>query len=69
MLWAVPVDANGALDYVATWCTEQIQRAGYGGVPITFKSDGEAIIVALKRTVPNRRVAATVPIEYPVRES
>ena len=35
---------------------------------ITFKSDGEFGIVTLKRAVANRRVAATVPIESPVRE-
>ena len=51
------------------WCAEKLERAGYGGVAITLKSDGESSIVALKRSVALRRSAETMHIESPVRES
>ena len=69
MLWALPVDNEGAVNYVVRWCSEKLERAGYGGVAITLKSDGEERFVALKRSIALRRAAETMPIEAPVRES
>ena len=68
-LWALPVDHKGADDYVVNWLVKKIEEAGYGGVPITIKTDQEPAIMALKRAVAIRRQAVTTPIESPVRES
>ena len=68
MLWALPVESKGAHQYVVKWIVEMIERAGYGGLPITLKSDNEDSMIVVKRSVAIRRVAATVPIEFPVRE-
>ena len=69
MMWALPVEEKGPVGYVVKWCAEKLERAGYGGVAITLKSDGEASVVALKRSIALRRTAETMPIESPVRES
>ena len=46
-----------------------IDESGYIGEKITFKSDREPSIVALKHAVSAARIGETVPIESPVRAS
>jgi hypothetical protein len=46
-----------------------IDESGYIGEKITFKSDQEPSIVALKNAVSAARIGETVPIESPVRAS
>ena len=69
MMLSLLVDEKGPVGYVVKWCVEKFERAGYGGIAITLKSDGEASNVSLKRCIDSRRTAETMPIETPVRES
>ena len=69
MMWALPAEHKGPVPHVVRWCVEKLERAGYGGVAITLKSDNEDSIVALKKSIALRRSAETMPIESPVRES
>ena len=45
------------------------EQSGYIGEKLTFKSDQEPSIVALKNAIAAARVGDTVPIESPVRAS
>ena len=46
-----------------------IEQSGYSGEKVTFESDQEHSIVALKAAISASRVGETVPIETPVRAS
>ena len=46
-----------------------LDQSGYEGEKLTFKTDQEPSIVALKRAVAAARTGETVPIESPVRAS
>ena len=46
-----------------------IEESGYIGENITFKSDQEPSVVALKNAIAAATVGETVPIESPVRAS
>ena len=66
--WAIGVTQKGANPAIVH-CVDVIDQSGYGGEKITFKSDQEPSIVALKRAVAVGRKGETVPIESPVRSS
>ena len=65
--WAVGVDAKGATDAMVKYGVGNIEQSGYSGQKITFKSDQEKSIVALKAAISASRIGETVPIESPVR--
>ena len=46
-----------------------LDQSGYEGEKLTFKTDQEPSIIALKRAVAAARTGETVPIESPVRAS
>ena len=64
------------------WCGEQrssepvvkyakgiLDQSGYEGQKITFKTDQELAILALKKAIAALRMGETVPIESPIRAS
>ena len=68
-LWVLEVDHKGVDAGIgASWFADKLELAGYAGVEITLKSDGEPSIVAFKRAVALRRQGETSMIETPVRE-
>ena len=67
--WALGVDRKGPSEPVVKYVKDVLDQSGYEGQQITFKSDQEPSIVALKRAVAAARTGETVPIESPVRAS
>ena len=65
--WAIGVPQKGVTEPIVKYCVGVIDQSGYQGEKITFKSDQEPSIVALKRAVSVARMGETVPIESPVR--
>ena len=67
--WAIGVAQKGVTDPIVKYCVGVIDQSGYQGERLTFKTDQEPSIVALKRAVSVARMGETVPIESPVRAS
>ena len=67
--WAVAAEEKGATESMVKYGVGIIDESGYIGEKITFKSDQEPSIVALKHAVSAARIGETVPIESPVRSS
>ena len=67
--WALGVSKKGVTEPIAKWCVGVIHQSGYAGQHISFKTDQEPSILALKRAVAAAHVGETVPIESPVRSS
>ena len=67
--WAVGVAQKGPTEPIVKYIKDVLDQSGYEGEKITFKSDQEPAIVALKRAVSAARSGETVPIESPVRAS
>ena len=66
---AIETERKGADKYVVKFVADKLEEAGYTGVKLTLRSDGEEAIVALKRAVAVSRGAETAFVESPVRES
>ena len=62
------MESKGPTDQAVTWIDKKLEEAGYSGVGLTFKSDQDPAILALKKAVAFRRQAVTTPMESPVRE-
>ena len=60
---------RGGNDATVGYCVEAIDQSGYRGEKVTFNTDQEPSILALKKAVSAARVGETVPIESPVRAS
>ena len=67
--WAVGADRKGASDAMVKFSVGVIDQSGYVGEKVSFKSDQEPSMVALKHHTAASRVGQTVPIESPVRSS
>ena len=67
--WAIGVETKGPSEPVVKYVRGILEQSGYEGQKITFKTDQEPSIVALKRAIAAVRVGETVPIESPVRAS
>ena len=67
--WAVGADKKGAIDATVRYGVGTIEQSGYNGETISFKSDQEPSIIALKSSTAATRIGETVPIESPVRAS
>ena len=67
--WALGVKQKGVTDSVVKYCVDTLDQSGYRGEKVTFKTDQEPSILALKKAVAVARVGETVPIESPVRAS
>ena len=67
--WAAGVRAKGASESIVKYVKDILDQSGYEGEKLTFKTDQEPSIVALKRAVAAARTGETVPIESPVRAS
>ena len=68
-IWALPIEQKGAIEPAIKWMLGKMDIAGYRGMPVTLKSDGESAVVALKNAVATRREAETPLIKTPARES
>ena len=60
--WALGVRQKGANDATVKYCVETIDQSAYRGEKVTFKTDQEPSILALKKAVSAARVGETVPI-------
>ena len=67
--WAVGADKKGATDAMVRYGVGTIEQSGYNGEKLSFKSDQEPSIIALKSSIAATRIGETVPIESPVRAS
>ena len=67
--WALGVTQKGVTEQIVQYRVGTMDQSGYQGQKITFKTDQEPSILALKRAVSAARVGETVPIESPVRAS
>ena len=66
---AAGVRAKGVSEAVVKFVIDILDHSGYKGEKLTFMTDQEPSIVALKRAVPAACTAETVPMESPVRAS
>ena len=67
--WAAGVRAEGDSEANVKYVKDILEQWGYEGMNLTFKTNQEPSIVALKRAVAAARTGETVPIESPVRAS
>ena len=67
--WAIGVREKGVTEAIVKYVAGILDQSEYQGEKLTFKTDQEPSIVALKRAVAAERVGETVPIESPVRAS
>ena len=67
--WAAGVQSKTVSESIVKYVKDILDQSGYEGAKITFKTDQEPSIMALKRAVAAARVGETVPIESPVRAS
>ena len=67
--WAVGADEKGATDAMVKYGVGTMEQSGYNGEKVTFKTDQEPSILALKNSISASRIGETVPIESPVRAS
>jgi hypothetical protein len=67
--WALGVEAKGPSEPVVRYVKGILDQSGYEGQKVTFKTDQEPSILALKKAIAALRIGETVPIESPVRAS
>ena len=67
--WAIGVENKGPREAVVKYVKGILDQSGYEGQKISFKTDQEVSILALKKAIAALRVGETVPIESPVRAS
>ena len=67
--WAMGVKQKGVSEQVVQYGVGVVDQSAYRGEKITFKTDQEPSIVALKSAVSAARMGETVPIESPARAS
>ena len=67
--WAIGVETKGPSEAVVKYVKGILDQSGYEGQKISFKTDQEVSILALKKAIAALRVGETVPIESPVRAS
>ena len=60
--WAAGVRAKGFSESIVKYVTAILDQSGYEGEKLTFKTDQEPSIVALKGAVAAARTGETVPI-------
>ena len=65
--WAIGVESKGSSELIVKCVKGVLDMSGYEGEKITFKTDQEPSIIALKRAVAAVRNGETVAIESPVR--
>jgi hypothetical protein len=67
--WAAGVKTKAVTEPLVKYVKDIFDQSGYEGEKLSFKSDQEPAMVALKRAVAAARTGETVPIESPVRAS
>ena len=67
--WAIGVDSKGPTEPIVKYVKGILDQSGYEGQKISFKTDQEVSILALKKAIAALRIGETVPIESPVRAS
>ena len=68
-VWAIAVEAKGAVNSSVQFVKDKIDNAGCSGTSISSRSDQKESILALKRAVAIYRQAETVMFESPVCDS
>ena len=68
-LWCMKVDSKEAKPEIVSWMNQNLLNAGYAGVRLTLKSDGEPAMQALKRALAVKRECETAIVHTPARES
>ena len=67
--WAIGVSQKGVTEPIVKYCVATMDQSGYQGEKLTFKTDQEPSILALKRAVSVARKGETALIESPIRAS
>ena len=68
-IWAFSCEDKTASDGLVSWLMQNFSDAGYTGIVVTLKSDGDKGMVAIKEACAVRRTVETPIINSPVRES
>ena len=68
-VWAYSCPNKTVSDGLMAWLMQNISDAGYAGIAVTLKSDGDEGMVAIKKACAIRRKVETPIIDSPVRES
>ena len=68
-IWAMLRESKESSEDLVNWMCQNLKDAGYAGVRLTLKSDGEPAMVALKTKMAVKRSCETSIIDSPVRES
>ena len=68
-IWELAVDAKGATKPAVQWAKGKIYESGCSGPPIALRSVQEEAVMALQKAVDIYRLAETVMLESPVRDS
>ena len=67
--WCMQVDSKQAKPEIVAWMNQNLVDAGYAGMRLTLKSDGEPAMMALKGALALKRGCETSIIHSPARES
>jgi hypothetical protein len=67
-LWCMRVDSKEAKPDIVSWMNQNLINAGYAGVRLTLKSDGEPAMHALKRSLAVKRECETAIVHTPAGE-
>ena len=68
-IWAYSCEDKTVSDGLVAWMMQNISVAGYAGLPVTLKSDGDDGMIAIKQSLAVKRKVETPIIDSPVRES
>ena len=67
--WAIGTDEKGANEAMVQYGVGTMEQSGDSGEKVTFMTDQEPALIALKKSISASRIGETVPIESPVRAS
>ena len=68
-IWAYSCPNKTVSDGLLAWLMQNLSDAGYSGLTVTLKSDGDEGMIAIKKECAMRRKSETPIINSPVRES
>ena len=68
-IWTMARESNEVTEDLVSWMCQNLRTAGYSGLRITLKSDGEPSMKLLKNLMALKRESPTSVIHTPVRES
>ena len=68
-IWAYACENKTTSEGLIAWMMQNLSDAGYSGLPVTLKSDGDEGMIAIKHNLAVKRKVETPIINSPVRES